>query len=234
MRIFRGRRTWGSPFLAAIALPPALVSCTPERFDEPICRAPAAASPDQRSSQFAQGYFPPEFGKPSGGCGYDGGPMPLIGEVERDWYPRQLRAASESSFFALAQCESPPEFALRFSYIPSFNPSVFVRVQPDAEGVSLVAKRLTGAGGYEPGSLGRSKMVRLTPAEVERVKRAARRLFQEPRDTCEIGFDGSQWLFEMVDEDGYRFVKRWSPDDGAAHDLGRLLIELSGWNEETY
>ena len=224
----------GSRFLAVTVLTPALAACTPERFDEPICRAPTAASPEQRSSQFAQGYFPPEFGKPSGNCGYEGGPVHLISEVERDWYPRQLRAASESSFSALAQCETPPEFALRFSYIPSFDPSVFIRVQPDGEGMSLIAKRLTGAGGYDAGSLGRSKMVRLTPVEVERVKQAAQRLFQEPADICEMGFDGSEWLFEMVDQDGYRLVKRWSPDDGAAYDLGQVLIELSGWSEETY
>ena len=49
-----------------------------------------------------------------------------------------------------------------------------------------------------------------------------------------MGFDGSEWLFEMVDQDGYRLVKRWSPDDGAAYDLGQVLIELSGWSEETY
>lgn len=224
----------GGRLIAATLLTSSLAACTAERFDEPICRPAASSIVEPRLSQFAQGYFPASFGEPSGACGYDGAPLPLIGEVERDWYPRQLRAASESSFLALAQCETPPEFALRFSYIPSFNPSVFIRVQPDGEGVSLVAKRLTGAGGYEPGSLGRSKMLRLTPDQVERVKRAAQMLFREPPDTCEMGFDGSQWLFEMVDKDGYRFVKRWSPDDGAAHDLGQLLIELSGWSEETY
>ena len=219
---------------AAILLALSLGGCAAERFDEPICRAPASASPDQRSSQFAQGYFPSELGQPSEDCGYPVGPIPIIGEVERDWYPVQWRAASEEPFFALAQCETPPEFALRFSYIPTFDPSIFVRVQPDEEGFTLIAKRLTGAGGYEAGSLGRSKMVRLTPVQVDRVKRAAQTLFQEPPAICEMGFDGSQWLFEVVDKDGYRFLKRWSPDDGAAHDLGQLLIELSGWSEETY
>jgi hypothetical protein len=207
-----------------------LTACTAERFDEPVCRAPKQPLSDQQSSEFAHGYFPAEFGKPNRTCGY-----PLIGDIEREWYPRQWRAAYEPSFHALERCEALPEFALRFSYIPSFDPSVFIRVQSDNDGLSLIAKELTGAGGYDPGSLGRSKKIRLTDRQASELRSMLESgaLFGEQPDTCELGFDGSQWIFETVDKDGYKLVKRWSPDEGAAYDLGRFLIELSGWDIET-
>lgn len=162
--------------------------------------------------------------------------MPIIGEVEREWYPRQWRAASEPSFYELAQCEALPDLALRFGYIPSFDPSVFIRVQPDGEGLKLIAKKMTGAGGYDPGTLGRSKELRLTDKQASELRRmlSAEALFQEPPHTCELGFDGSQWIFEMVDKEGYKMVKRWSPNEGAAHNLGQFLIDLSGWRIDTY
>ncbi len=213
-----------------------LAACTAERFDEPICRASNQSIADQPISKFAHGYFPEEFGEPSEDCGNPDRPVPIIGEIERDWYPGQWRAAHEPSFYELTQCETPPQFALRFSYIPSFDPSVFIRVQSDGNGLSLIAKQLTGAGGYDPGTLGWSRKVRLTASQAAELRQilASEALFEEPPDTCELGFDGSKWIFEMVDENGYRMVKRWSPREGAAHNLGRFLINLSGWDVETY
>ncbi len=134
-----------------------LAGCTPERFDEPICQSATKLSPEQRSSPFASGYFPEEYSEPSLSCGFPGGPRPIVGKVESEWYPSQWQAAGEPSFFELAQCTALPEFALRFSYIPSFDPSVFIRVQADGDGLKLIAKEMTFAGGYEPGKIGRSK-----------------------------------------------------------------------------
>jgi hypothetical protein len=211
-----------------------LAACTAERFDEPICLVSGQSGP--QPAMFADGYFPAEFGKPSQDCGTSSGPWPILSDIEQDWYPTQLRAAHEPSLYALTQCEAPPQFALRFSYIPSFDPSVFIRVQSDGDGLSLIAKQLTGAGGYDPGTLGWSKKTRLTDRQVSELRQllASEALFEEPPITCDLGFDGSEWIFELVDKDGYRMVKRWSPHQGAAHNLGRFLIELSGWDTETY
>ena len=223
-------------FTVAIAGALSLAACTAERFDEPVCRAPQRSAASQASSGFARGYFPAEFAKPTLDCGTPSGLLPLIGDIEQDWYPKQWQAAHEPSFYELTQCGTPPEFALRFSYIPSFDPSVFIRVQSDGDGLSLIAKQLTGAGGYDPGALGWSKKMQLTERQASELQQilASQALFEEPPATCEMGFDGSQWIFEMVDENGYRMAKRWSPSDGAAHNLGRFLIELSGWEIETY
>ena len=96
---------------------------------------------------------------------------------------------------------------------------------------TLFAKRMDGAGGYEPGSIASSKKVSLSVEEITDLKKLLREdgLFEEKADLCSLGFDGSKWLFEQIDHQGYRFVKRWSPTEGAGHRLGQYLIELTGW-----
>ena len=182
---------------------------------------------------FASGYFPESYGDPIvGNCSSDSGPWPLISEVEQEWYPEQWLAAREPSFFMLSEQDPPPKFALRFSYIPSFSPSIFVRVQEDEGAYTLIAKRMDGAGGYEPGSIASSKKVTLSDQEVADLRQLLREdaLFEENAEGCSRGFDGSEWLFELVDQKGYRFVKRWSPTEGSGHRLGQHLIALTGWN----
>lgn len=190
---------------------------------------------DNRSAveSFASGYFPDSYGDPLVDyCSSDAGPWPLIGEVEKEWYPEQWMAAREPSFFLYSEQDARPKFALRFSYIPSFSPSIFIRVQEEEGAYTLFAKRMDGAGGYEPGSIASSKKVSLSDQEVADLQQLLREnaLFEEEADGCSSGFDGSQWLFELVDSQGYRFVKRWSPTDGAGHRLGQHLIALTGWN----
>lgn len=181
---------------------------------------------------FASSYFPPSFADPQVDCGVPGGPMKLIGEVEEDCYPGQWRAAREPSFYLLSKQEKSPEFALRFSYIPTFTPSVFIRIQKEGDGYWLIAKGMDGAGGYDPGLIGRSKRDRLSSRQVAKLQRllTEEALFSEPSDICQFGFDGSRWIFEQIDPSGYRMVKRWSPTQGAAYNLGRYMMELSGWD----
>ncbi len=186
-------------------------------------------------AKFASGYFPEAYGEPSVDyCSSDAGPWPLVGEFEEDWYPEQWMAAREPSFFLLSEQKSPPEFALRFSYIPSFSPSIFIRIHKVGESYVLVAKRMDGAGGYEPGSIASSKEISLSRKEVAEFRRllSEEALFEEQADPCSRGFDGSEWLFELVDPQGYRMVKRWSPTDGAGYELGQHLLHLVGWNIE--
>ena len=190
---------------------------------------------DDRSAveSFASGYFPESYGDPLvDHCNSDAGPWPLIGEVEEEWYPDQWMAAREPSFYLFSEQEVPPNFALRFSYIPSFSPSIFVRVQEQEGAYILYAKRMDGTGGYEPGTIASSKRIKLSDQEVADLKQLIREdaLFEEKADGCSYGFDGSEWLFELVDPQGYRFVKRGSPTEGAGHRLGQHLIGLTGWS----
>ena len=181
-------------------------------------------------SAFASGYFPPEYAEPSLDCGYGNGPIEIIGDVESDWYPGQLSAAREPSLYLMAEQEEPPEFALRFTYLPSFSPSVFIRVDKEGDDYWLIVKHLSGAGGYDAGTIASSNRKPLSDRQVGQLTRmlSESAFFDEPNEECRMGFDGTQWIFEQVDASGYRMIKRWSPDEGKARELGELLIELSG------
>lgn len=222
--------------IAAILVSFILTACAPEPFDEPVCQATTKVLSEQTQKSFAAGFFPAEYAEPHLSCGYASGPAPIISEIESEWYPKQWLAASERSYYDLAQCETLPEFSLRFSYIPSFDPSVFIRIEPDGDGFKLIAKELTGAGGYEPGKLGRSKELQVTSQQMKELQKLldTEALFQEYPIACDFGFDGSQWIFEKVDGNGYKMVNRWSPQQGAAHTVGRYLMELSGWDVDMY
>ncbi|MEO0441895.1 MAG: hypothetical protein AAF067_13610, partial [Pseudomonadota bacterium] len=73
-----------------------------------------------------------------------------------------------------------------------------IRIESDDDGFRLIAKELTGAGGYEPGQLGRSKELRLTGQQVKKLKDLleTEALFEKYPKACDFGLDGSQWIFE--------------------------------------
>lgn len=225
-----------SLYVLVIAAGLLLTACNQLRPEDRLCKRTSFSESGSDQADFAFGYFPPAFAEETLDCGFGGGPQPIIGEVEREWFPRQWQAACEPSLYAMARSAQPADFTLRFSYIPSFDPSVFITVQRKDEELVLIAKQLNGAGGYEPGTLARSKEIVLTDQQAVELETmlAEGGLFQETAKACELGFDGSRWIFELVSTGEYRMVNRWSPSDGAAHDLGELLIRLSGWSIETY
>jgi len=223
-------RSFPLPKIASVLLL-ALYGCGPANPYDSLFQAQQATD----TAAFAHGYFPADYGKPQVNCDYLGGPIPLIGEVERDWYPRQWKAAREPSFYRLSKEGVPPEFSFRFSYIPSFTPSVYVRIHKVENGYRLIAKKMSGAGGYEPGEISQSKEIRLSPDQASELERrlANGKFFDEAPATCDSGFDGSKWIFESVDKNGYKFLKRWSPRSGAVRDLGVYLLGLSGFGIDT-
>lgn len=182
---------------------------------------------------FGSGYFPKSYGEQSVDyCGGNAPPHPLIGEYEQEWYPREWMAAREPSFFLLSENDASPDFALRFTYLPSFNPSVFIRVHKADDKYILIAKRMSRYGGDQSDSIANSKRIELSSEESSELERLLDEegLFEEPADYCGLGFDGSRWIFERVGPQGYRMVKRWSPTDGAGHNLGQYMFRLTDWS----
>lgn len=213
------------------AIAPALLlglcSCGPANQYDGLFQAQQA----NKTPAFARGYFPEEYGKAQVYCSYLGGSLPVISEVERDWYPRQWEAAREPSFYRLSKEGVPPEFAFRFSYIPTFTPSIYVRIHKVGDRYRMIAKMMSGAGGYDPGEISQSKEIRLTPNQAFEFERrlANGKFFDQGAAPCDGGFDGSEWIFESVDKNGYKFLKRWTPQSGAVQELGVYLVGLSGF-----
>ncbi len=154
-----------------------------------------------------------------------------VSEFENSWYSRHLAAAKESSLYRQARGRSPAA-TLRFTWLPTFTHPVVVRVEWNAgRHGRLVAKQLSGAGGYDPGTIARTIDRSLTAGEAAKIKAllARTRFFALPVTACDRGLDGSEWLFERTDRAGYSLVKRWSPERGPARQLGETLLGLTGW-----
>lgn len=172
-------------------------------------------------------YFPRALYCQGNSCGRTG----IISRSEQEWYSRQLAAADEIPLVSLARNAEPGTTLLRFSWIPSFSPSVFVLVRKTGDGAyAITAKRLDGRGGYAPGTLAQQIDRRLTQDEAQRLEKIGAQLAGEPSAVNDFGLDGAQWLVEQADQDHYRFMNRWSPQDGPVKKLGTLLLSFTGWD----
>ena len=207
-----------------------LASCDQVRPEDRVCKLPAVATNVSGSPVFASGYFPPEYGRESISCFYMSQKVALISEVESDWFPSQWKAACEPSFFALANSASRNEFKFRFSYLPSFDHPIFITVQSETRGLVLIAKQLTGVGGYDPGMIGRSKELVLTGTQSAQFRDLLDKggVFTEAPGKCDFGLDRTYWIFEQVHDGRYQLVKRRSPNGGAPRELGDWLLQVSG------
>jgi hypothetical protein len=181
-------------------------------------------------------YFPASLGEPTIVCDYDGRSQPILSDFERAWYSRQLAAAREPSLYGASQGSTPPTAAtLRFTWLRSFHAPVVVRIETiGPTNHRLIAKQLSGAGGYDPGEVSRTVERPLTSDEAGRLRSVVARasVFDIPPDPCGGGCDGAQWIFEAVEGRDYRFVSLWTPRRGPARDLGELLMKFTGWDFE--
>lgn len=195
-----------------------------------ICAATLAVSPSRAAEPSR--YFPQRLWTAQAACP---GPMAfrptLMTDHRAEWYGRALGAVDEPSLIPAGQKTD----AWRFLWLRSFHMPVIVRID-EAPGGDLVmtAKRLTGAGGYDPGALDTRLERRLTVEEA----RAFRALVAQPDfaedgpPNCLLGTDGAQWVVETRVGGTYRFHDEWTPQGGAVADLGRFLLKLTRWDVE--
>jgi hypothetical protein len=114
--------------------------------------------------------------------------------------------------------------------------SIDLRIASDGTG-KLTRKMLSGAGGYDLGSIKEQSDVLAT---APMVKSFLNLLDQEHfwslepgQPTSETGLDGSDWYVEAVRTNGYHIVSRWSPETNTAVSrIGRQLIEMADWKIE--
>ena len=123
-------------------------------------------------------------------------------------------------------------------WLRTFHHPVALRLQNEAGVRTLVVKQLSGAGGYEPGTIAIERTVALGDDEWN----AFLKLIDEAdywalptRNEGVMGFDGAQWILEGVKDGRYHVVDRWSPNknyspsnDLKFRDACLYLLELSG------
>lgn len=149
---------------------------------------------------------------------------PTFDAFRSDWYSQHLTAMGEPSLVDVA---SGGGTAVRFLWLRSFHQPIAVRVQATEDAMRLVATRLSGAGGYEPGIVeSRTERV-LTAQEWRRLEEAlAEAVFDTtPATRATLGADGAQWIVERAQDGCYRMVERWSPEPAGADAAFRSACE---------
>lgn len=142
----------------------------------------------------------------------------------REWYSKHLAAMGEPS---LVEAASHSQTVVRFLWLRTFHQPVAVRVQVADDAIRLVATRLSGMGGYDPGVVESRTERALTGDEWRRLEEALRDAAFEtiPAEVRTLGADGSQWIVEQAKDGVYRVVDRWSPDRAGADAPFRVACE---------
>ncbi|HYD45993.1 MAG TPA: hypothetical protein VEA79_12080 [Phenylobacterium sp.] len=153
-------------------------------------------------------------------------PMPLLTDFRGQWYLKHLRAAGEPPLRADPKVRAK----WRFTWLPSFNTPVVVRIeQTSPRRMRLVARRLSGHGGYDPGEIAETRERWLTPAEQRKVLAAAAQAEALDTRDCRLMTDGAQWIFESASDGRHRMTDANTPASGPLRDLGVLFLGLTGW-----
>lgn len=201
-----------SPFgVLVVAIALAASACGPIRSQDRVCQIEQMLSDEPSGDAKDKAFFPDGFAEEmqSDQCGIE---RPRLGEVEREWFPNQWRAACEPPLFDGKQSGEGVRFTFRFSYLPSRDHSIFLRLEKDEDAHRLIVKQMTGRGGYEPGVVSRSKELELSEDDIQFVRRkleelrasraaeAARLDREGPKDICFGTLDGTEWIFEVVEK----------------------------------
>ena len=148
----------------------------------------------------------------------------------RAWYSKHLRVMGEPSLSCGQTAEAE---SYRFTWLRTFNRPVSVRIVRDAVGVRLVAVELTGAGGYDPGTIATRTEKRISGVDWQVLSAALSKasFWRMPTRPTEptVGLDGSQWIVEGRRGRGeYHIVDRWTPRRGGYRDAGLTFLTLAG------
>lgn len=248
VRVNRAKRPVSHVVLMALSLLPivfglgASVVVADKTFPLPHVPGPPAAgyaeqtsTSDPARADGALGYFPAILLRTTYTCPEFPEPVPILDQMVVDWYSEHLSAANEPSLLkALDQGALSPA-VYRFTWLRSFDKPIVIRIE-ELEGgaLQMTASRLSGMGGYEPGAVEARIVRRLSHEEAKQFRRALSGAngLRLKAVTCDLGFDGAQWILEGVDRGRYRFVERWTPDRGSVRALGLVMLGFTGWETD--
>ncbi len=153
---------------------------------------------------------------------------PELSEWEARWYASELRQLREPSLLEGKNRRGYSEY--RFLLIPSFSPSLVVRlvVNPDGTG-TLVAKLRTNMRGQDENAP-REQILAFSSEQVNDFFNLLHEadFWSLPTAKSSNGFDGEEWLLEGKRNDKYHVVDRWSGTmEGTYSRVCNYLQELS-------
>jgi tetratricopeptide (TPR) repeat protein len=143
-------------------------------------------------------------------------------QFKKRWYSDTLAAFEEPPLSNWADREKI-QTAYRFIYIPSFHPSLVIRVWGDILStpcLQAVTKVGSKVGSEEPCMLTEAKSLDLLTAINEN------KFWPSITWDLSMGCDGSTWVFEGWNQGKYKWLDAWSPDNGPAYRLGKVFFSL--------
>lgn len=149
------------------------------------------------------------------------------------WFGGALRAMEEPAFAGAGALE-PYERRFRMLVLPSFDNPVAVRIDRTFAGGAVGRRvRLNGSGGYGPGTIAEDRRFRLDANAADALFAAAESagVARLPAEDLRapICLDGTQYVFELVDSTGTRFVTRHQCElDESLRTLIRTVQRLTG------
>lgn len=170
-----------------------------------------------------------------------------VGECYKQWY---RPPPSDEGFRLMADfyrsIDEPPlkpdthghvvsgDRQLRFTWSRTFNAPIIIRaVLPNKGPGRLIAKRMSGQGGYEWGKVKDNIDRELSPREVRQIVKLTNDKTAFPPFKCEIpGTDGAGWNFEAVENGQFRYASLSNLRSGIMREIGVTLLAMSGWTEE--
>ncbi len=132
------------------------------------------------------------------------------------YYTRYLSAMKEPS--VKAKLEKNVDRVIRFTYLRSFHDPLVIRLTTKGDVYTGTATRLEKDEKHDPVKISFSKAWILAEKNTNITKNLfTQKDFWKPLNNVEKTFfsrvkDGSQWIFEIHDKDGYRMIDVWCPD----------------------
>jgi hypothetical protein len=139
----------------------------------------------------------------------------------------------------------------RFSCFPAFNPPVTITLEKEGDSIYLTTKKtnkipqLPFIHVFENGKeIKRQDSIYLAINDKRILKQEDYQKFRDllnttrisclsPKGITQLGVDGSEWIFEIHNENGYYYNIRWTPDKNTAiKQIGEFLIGLSAAKKE--
>jgi hypothetical protein len=192
----------------------------------------------------------PDLDKVGRDCALQSSLMPNSGldPYSAAWYSKHLEAAGESRIEPTGREDAE---VYRLLVLPSFTSTIVVRVERLGNQITYTTKRLSGAGGYEPGEIEWQADGTMPNADWTELKRllltgdfwsqpsqdALDRLRRErceqgDESACWMGLDGTTFVLEGADRSRYQLVDRWEEFEPPLESAVELLLAISGNKSE--
>ncbi len=139
-------------------------------------------------------------------------PKDKLSPDEIEWYSEYLFVMKEPSLLPRDNCAVE---TYRFLWLRTFHAPIAIRVWTLNGRHFLVAKQLSGQGGYDTGRMVINRIKTLSNTEWEQLKNLLSELtfWDLPtEDTNRGGRDGAQWILEGLQDGKYHLTDRWSAE----------------------